>query len=80
LRTRHPPLFFQEVPTARRGGIGPHVPTRSDAEVQVLGRIAPELVMGACVHQPHLAERVQALMDRLNKEDSGDRNVLVEEF
>jgi hypothetical protein len=57
-----------------------HVPTRSDAEVQVRGRIAPELIMGACVDRAHLAVKVQALMDRLNKEDGGDRNVLLKEF
>jgi hypothetical protein len=81
-------MFEDKAPTAifegwsYRGesGIAPHVPTRCDAEVQVLERIAPKLIMGASIHRAHLAVTVQALTDRLNKEDGGDRSVGVEEF
>jgi ssDNA thymidine ADP-ribosyltransferase, DarT len=82
-------MFEDEAPTAAGGssyreeaGIPPCFPTREDAEVQIRGRIAPELIVGVVVQgaDPDLAVRVQALMDRLNTEDSGDRNVLVEEF
>lgn len=55
-------------------------PTRLDAEVQVLERIAPELIMGVVVDRASRAARVQALMDRINKIDGDDRNVLVHNF
>ncbi|AWU98116.1 hypothetical protein DM194_27920 (plasmid) [Azospirillum ramasamyi] len=75
-----PTAFFEGGSYRTEKGIAPHVPTRSDAEVQVRERIAPQLIMGVCVHRAYLAVGMQALMDRLNREDGGDRNVLVEEF
>jgi hypothetical protein len=72
--------MFEDKAYREEREIALHVPTRSDAEVQVRGQIAPELIMGAFVSRAHLVAKVQALMDRLNEEDGGDRNVLVEEF
>jgi hypothetical protein len=57
-----------------------HRKTRPDAEVQVRERIAPQLIMGVGVSSPDVAGEAQLLMDRLNKEDGGDRNVPFREF
>ncbi len=43
-------------------------------------RIAPQLIMGVGVSSPDVAGEAQLLMDRLNKEDGGDRNVPFREF
>jgi hypothetical protein len=60
--------------------ISPELPTRVDAEVQVLERIGPELIEGVGVNRPRLAPKVQALMDGLNQQNGGDRNIPFQEF
>ncbi|MFT8246475.1 DarT ssDNA thymidine ADP-ribosyltransferase family protein [Roseomonas sp. BN140053] len=61
-------------------GLGPNQPTRVDAEVQVRGRIPPELIMGVGVSWARLGPKAQAIMDGLNQKDGGNRNVPFQEF
>ncbi|WP_043836591.1 DarT ssDNA thymidine ADP-ribosyltransferase family protein [Muricoccus aerilatus] len=61
-------------------GLGLHQSTRVDAEVQVRGRIAPELIMGVGVSWARLGSKAQTMMDGLNQKDGGDRNVPFHEF
>jgi hypothetical protein len=73
-----PVFMFKGQSYRKETGIPLHCPTRVDAEVQVRGRIAPELIMGACIDRPDLTDYVRAHIEGLNKEPGDDRNVLVE--
>lgn len=73
-----PSVAFKGESYREEVGLGPHQPTRPDAEVQVRGRIAPELIIGVGVTWARLAPKAQALMDRLNATDGGDRDVVVQ--
>lgn len=75
-----PTFTFKGKSYRKETGIPLHQPTRPDAEVQVRERIAPQLIMGVGVSSPDVAGEAQLLMDRLNKEDGGDRNVPFREF
>jgi len=72
-----PTCMFKGQSYRGEAGIAPHLPTRPDAEVQVRERIAPELIMGACLYRRDLASQVEALLKRLPDDE---RTVLVEDF
>lgn len=74
-----PTFLFKGKSYREETGIPPRRPTRPDAEVQVREGIAPQLIMGVGVSSPDLAGEAQLLMDRLNKEDGGARNVPIRE-
>lgn len=70
-----PTFLFKGESYRNETGIPPYLPTRPDAEVQVREGIAPQLLLGVGVSSPALVGETQLLMDRLNKEDGGVRNV-----
>ena len=71
------PVLFRGTNYRAETGIPKHLPTHSEAEVQVLGCIAPGLIRAAQVETADIAEGVRALLNRLG---GPERTTWAEEF